>query len=494
MPLTVPALSFTEWIPFAVVLLSALAVILVEAFAPERRRVLAWISGLGLVVAGWSFWVGTLPEGRSFFLGMLMGDRLAGLGALLILFSSLMTVLLSSPSLKARSVNPGEYFALLLFAVFGILFLAFAQEILTIFICIEILSLSLYVLTGIDRRDPRALEAGFKYFILGSLASAFFIFGAAFLFGATASTRLDVIADRLALGMRPGIAGPEHISPMWVYVGAVLMIGGFSFKLSVAPFHMWAPDVYQGAPTPVTILIATASKVGGFIAFVRVIEALWNWPLFEQTLGPLLWALAAVSILWGNIAALMQRDLKRMLAYSSVAHGGYLMVAIAAYAHIQEASQFAAIRNAVIVYLLAYALMKIVAFGVVAALGPGAEIPMRNWRGIARRRPGVAAALALSMISLTGIPPTVGFIGKFYVFQLAVEVGLIPLAILAVLASVVSAFYYLRLVVTMYMEEPEPEVPGGLLAALPHGGAFALGLSTALVFLFGIAPIIFLVL
>ncbi len=183
-----------------------------------------------------------------------------------------------------------------------------------------------------------------------------------------------------------------------------------------------------------------------------------------------------------------------MLAYSSVAHGGYMMIAIASYAQVRDASQFEAIRNAILVYLLAYALMKILAFGVVAALGTGAEIPMRQWRGVARKRPGVAAALALAMVSLTGIPPTVGFIGKFYVFQVAIEVGLISLAILAVLASVVSAFYYLRLVVTIYMEEAEPELPGGLLANLSGGGVFALGLSAAFVFLFGIAPMIFLVL
>jgi len=495
MPFPVPDISIYEWIPFAVVLLAALAVILVDCFVAESRKAVAWIAGLSLVVAGWTVWGKMLPAGRIFFQGMLINDRMATLGALLVLFCGLATVLLSSRTVKEREFHSGEYYGLLLFALFGMMYLTVSQELLTVFLNIEILSLSLYVLTGMDRRNRRTLEAGFKYFILGSLASAFFIFGVAFLFGATATTRLDLVAERLARGFRPGLDGPVAINPLWVFVGASMMLAGLSFKLSIAPFHMWAPDVYEGAPTPVTMIIATASKVGGFIVLVRVVEALWNWqPLFTQLIGPLLWMLAAVSIVWGNLAALVQKDLKRMLAYSSVAHGGYMMVAITAYAKVRDAGQFEALRNAIIIYLLAYALMKIVAFGVVAGLGKNSEVPIRQWRGLAKKRPGVAAALALAMISLTGIPPTVGFIGKFYVFQQAVEVGLIPLAILAVLMSVVSAFYYLRVVVTLYMEEAEPEVPEGLLAALPEGGAFALGLSVGLVFLFGLAPMIFLVL
>jgi len=274
----------------------------------------------------------------------------------------------------------------------------------------------------------------------------------------------------------------------------VMIAAGLAFKLSLAPFHMWAPDVYEGAPAPVTLFIATASKVAGFIAAVRIFEALAPWAMFREALGPVLWSLAAVSAVWGNLAALVQRDLKRMLAYSSVAHGGYMMVAVAALAWANDAVQVAAIRQAILVYLLAYVLMNVVAFGVIAAIGPDAEIPMERWRGLARKRGGLAAAMALAMVSLTGIPPTVGFAGKLYVFQSAIDTGLIGLAIVAVLASVVSAFYYLRVVVLMYMEESEGEVPKGLLARISGGGAFALGLTSALVFLFGLAPMIFLVL
>jgi NADH-quinone oxidoreductase subunit N len=495
MSFPIPSVSLHEWVPFAILLATALAVLLLDAFAPRRHFALAWVSGLGLLVTGWTLWGQMLPAQGPFFLGMLVNDRMAVLGGLLIVFASLATLLLSAPDIKQRGIRPGEYYALLLFAAFGMVFLTVSNELLVIFLNIEILSLSLYVLSGMDRKDPRAIEAGFKYFILGSLASALFVFGAAFVFGATGSTQLHVIAERLARGIRPGISGiPEAVNSFWVFVGMAMMLSGLGFKLSLAPFHMWAPDVYQGAPTPVSMLIATASKVAGFIVLVRVVEAAAVWPLFADAIAPLLMGMAVVSMVWGNVAALVQRDLKRLLAYSSVAHGGYMMVAVCCLVGGTDATQIAGVHQAVVMYLLAYVLMNIVAFGVLAALGPKAELPLDQWKGLAKRRGGVAAALALALVSLTGIPPTVGFIGKFYVFQLAVDTGLILLAVAAVLVSVISAFYYLRIVVYMYMEEAPAELPQGLLGVLPQGGVFALGLSASLVLLFGIIPMVFFVL
>ncbi len=489
MAFPVPTISCLEWLAYSLPLLAALGVILLDCFAPARRGWILGVTVAGLALTGAALAAAWLPPQGRYFLDMMRHDRLAVLGGLLVVFTALAAALVSAPFLKERKIQEGEYYALLLFAAFGALLLTAAQELITLFLGVEILSLALYVMAGMDRRNPRSLEAGFKYFILGSMAAAFFIFGAAFLFGATGTTKLHLIAERLETGYWLAPAGKVYINPLWVYFGAILALAGLSFKLSLAPFHMWAPDVYEGAPTPVTLLIATASKVGGFVLLLRLIEALYPWALFREAIGPVLWALALISAVWGNLAALVQSDLKRMLAYSSVAHGGYLMIAVACYAWAPDAGWFAEIRSAALIYLLAYTLMKILAFGAIACLGPAADLPVREWGGLARGRAGLAAAIALAMVSLTGIPPTVGFIGKFYVFRLAIDSGLFALSLIAVLASVVSAFYYLRVVVTMYMEEKEPAP--ALLAALPRGGVFTLGLSAALVFLFGLAPMIF---
>ncbi|MEP6716995.1 MAG: NADH-quinone oxidoreductase subunit N [Terriglobia bacterium] len=406
------------------------------------------------------------------FSKLLVVDGFATFFRLLVLGIGILSVLISYRSLEREGAETGEYHALLLFSVMGQCLMVAANDLMMIFIGLEISSIASYVLTGYLRNDRRNNEAALKYFLLGSFATGFFLYGIAVVYGMTATTKLDEI--RLALN------APDTSLSM-VGVAAALMIVGLGFKISAAPFQMWAPDVYQGAPTPVSAFMATGPKAAAFAIFVRIfmtsfhqITALWE---------PLIWVSALLSMTIGNFAALTQNNLKRMLAYSSIAHAGYILVAFAA------RSQFGT--AAIMFYLAAYGLMNIGAFAVIIHISGRGErhLQLEDLAGLSKKQPVVAALMTVFLLSFIGVPLTGGFFGKFYIFRAALDSNLIWLTVLGLVNSAVAAYYYLRLLVIMYMHEPgevanslEPLSPGlGAALAIPAIGTFLLGMAPGVI-------------
>ena len=374
------------------------------------------------------------------FGGMLVVDGFATFFRVLVMAVGLLTVLASYRFLRRQGAEAGEYHALLLFSIAGQSLMAAANDLIVIFIGLEISSIASYVLAGYFRDDKRSNEAALKYFLLGSFATAFFLYGVALIYGSTGTINLTAVRRVVA-----GIDGPAP-SPLFLAVAAALMFVGLGFKVSAAPFQIWAPDVYQGAPTPVTAFLSTGPKAAAFAIFLRIfmtafepIGAAWE---------PLVWLSALVSMTIGNFAALMQPNVKRMLAYSSIAHAGYVLVALAARS---EAGTAAAM-----FYLAAYAFMNLGAFAVVGHLsGKGERYQnVEDFAGLGQKQPLTAAMFAIFLLSLIGVPLTGGFFGKFYIFKAAMESRLVWLAVLGLLISAVAAYYYLRLLVMMYFREP----------------------------------------
>ncbi|MBX3729792.1 MAG: NADH-quinone oxidoreductase subunit N [Candidatus Sumerlaeia bacterium] len=554
----VPQVALDQVLPFALLIGAGLVILALDALldfargmTPARRdNILCWVTGISLLGAGFTHYADFLgANSRPFLEGAFRADAFGNLGALVIILAALAFVVMSPSLIRRRRLPAGELYALLLFSCSGMTMLTVANELVTAFICIEILSLALYVMAGIDRRSRRGGEAAFKYFILGAFASAFLVFGIAFLYGATGTTQLFgqgatydrmMAAERLGMPITLPLGEPTYnmginevlhagqrvvtvsqpvseivdgqvvvtdqivstlaaVNPMWLFLGFALVFVGLCFKLSLAPFHMWAPDVYEGAPTLSAMFIATASKVAAFAFLVHLVEAMSFWSHFPAASGFLIGGVAMVSILWGNLGAVVQSNFKRLLAYSSIAHGGYLTIAIATLVHPEvfgDYDRIERVRSAILFYLFAYTAMNILAFGVAAYLGARGEGDIRNYRGLFRRRPAVALAMALSMLSLMGlgIPLLIGFWGKMYVFKEAIDVGLISLVIVGAAGNVVSAFYYLRVVVEMFMRDDLPaDAPP---EESPRGLAFPLVLvaSSALVVLFGFLPPLFLAL
>ncbi len=377
-------------------------------------------------------------------------------------------MLLSIDYLRRNGVESGEYYALVLFSTSGMLLLTSASDLIVVFLAIELMSLSLYVLSGLFKRRRQAGEASMKYFLLGAFASAFLLYGIALLYGATGTTSIDRIAAAAA-------AAPHDTL---LIAGLGLLLVGFGFKISSAPFHMWAPDVYEGAPTSVTALIATGSKAAVFAVLVRLL--LSGVRAVQADWTAVLWVLAALTMTLGNVVAIAQSNLKRMLAYSSIAHVGYMLVGLAAGG--------AAGAGAVLFYLLAYTFTTAGTFGVITVCVRAGEeaVDVRDYAGLGRRHPVLAFALALLLLSLVGIPPLAGFVGKFYLFGAAVRAGFVWLAVLGVLNSAIAAYYYLRVIVTMYMQEPDeqsasvaPSFAGGLALTIAVIGVVLLGLMPA---------------
>jgi NADH-quinone oxidoreductase subunit N len=403
------------------------------------------------------------------FSGLLIVDGFGTLFRVLVIGVGALTVFTSNSFLTREGANSGEYYALVLFSVVGQCVMVTANDLIMVFIGLEISSISSYVLAGYLRDDKRANEAALKYFLLGSFATAFLLYGIALIYGATGSTNLVNIRAAVS----SATAAP---SIMLVGIAAALMLVGFGFKISAAPFQMWAPDVYQGAPTPVTAFLSAGPKAAAFAVFLRVFMTSFQ-PIGESWL-PLVWISALLSMTIGNFAALLQTDVKRMLAYSSIAHAGYILVAITA----QSEEGIAA----AMFYLAAYVLMNIGAFAVVAHVSGKGEkyLKIQDLAGLGTRLPMTAAAFSIFLLSLIGVPLTGGFFGKFYIFKAALESKLIWLAVLGLLNSAVAAYYYLRILVVMYMQEPGEAVlelgplPMGLKAALiaPLVGILLLGI------------------
>ena len=459
----------TAIIPVVIVVLSACAAMIGEAFRqPGERMPIAGFGLIGLAgtaVASVALW-GT--DAQSF--GVIRSDNFALFINLVLCIVGVLTMLFSDEIVEREQIPPGEYYALTLFAISGMMLMAAATDLLVIFLALEVLSLSVYVLTGIRRASPAGAEAAFKYFLLGAFSSAFFLYGVAYAFAISGSTRLDVLGSVLS----SQAAGAPPTTMALIAVG--LLAVGFAFKVSAVPFHMWTPDAYEGAPTIVTAFMSTGVKAAAFAAFVRVFLAPFE-PLKDQWI-PVLSIIAAATMILGTVVGVVQSNIKRMLAYSSIAHAGYLLLGIIATTDTGKA--------AVLFYLLAYAVSNLGALGIVALLGT-AQHPhdeLRDFAGLWKSRPGLAGLMTVFLLSLGGFPPLAGFIGKWYIFAAAVERGHYWLAILAVLTSVVSVFFYLRIVVMMYMTEgteiARPRVP------LP--ATVGLVLATVAVFYLGILP------
>jgi NADH-quinone oxidoreductase subunit N len=452
---------------------AAAALLLFDSLAPgENHRSLALFSLAGLAAAAaYSIFLWTWAERpdtpAAALGGMVAVDRYSVFLRLVLLAVAALGVALAYHYLDRADEVRGEYYSLLLFATAGMTLFVSAADLILSFLALEILSLALYLMTGFSFRRLASSEASMKYFLLGAFSSAFFLYGIALLYGASGSTNLAQIAT--------GLAGEG--GSMGLALAAAGLLGvGFAFKVGAVPFHMWTPDAYQGAPTCVTAFMSAATKVAAFGAFIRVFDVALS-PLVRDW-RPFVWVLAALSMVVGSVVAIAQTDVKRMLAYSSVAHAGFILVGLAAGS--QQGIQGA------MFYLVAYAVMILGAFGVAMVVSVRGEsnTALASYAGLARRSPFLAAMLALFLLSLAGIPPAAGFIAKVAVFAAAVQAGYWELVLIAVIASVVAAFFYIRVIVLMYMRDPE-EVPVPERTSLIR---VAVGAPAFLTLLFGVAP------
>ncbi|OGO08597.1 MAG: hypothetical protein A2Z66_01415 [Chloroflexi bacterium RBG_13_66_10] len=432
-----PLLLLTGW---------ACALMLLDAFIPAGRKGLtAGLAALGMVAA----FIALVPRfgiATEAFGGMLLVDGFASFLDVVFLASGLFGIALAYDYLKRMGIERGEYYSLLLFSVCGMMLMGRAGDLIVVFLALELLSIPLYVLAGFAVPRLESEESALKYFLLGAFATGFVVYGIALTYGAVGSTRLDAILE----AVRAGAALPGLL-----LAGVGLILIGLGFKVAAVPFHMWTPDVYQGAPSAVTAFMSVGAKAGGFAALLRVlITAL---PDVAAAWAPAVAWISALTMVWANLAAIGQVNIKRMLAYSSIAHGGYILMALAASSSTAAAPQAA---SAALFYLAAYAITNLGAWAVVLTMErqEGAGLSIEEYAGLGQRRPVLALAMAAFMLSLTGVPPTIGFVGKFYLFRSAIDAGLIWLALVGVITSLVSAYYYLRVVVVMFMRPGEPQV------------------------------------
>jgi len=469
--------------PFGIVACGALAVLMGEVFLARRRSfvgrpvtrewigtVLAGISSLFLFVAlvvSVQFFV-SLPAQPLVFdpaNPMVAMDRLTAFATALVCIVSIFTCWLSASYLVELGINHGEYYALLLLASAGMILTVQSVDLMTLFLGIELMSIPIYALAGFARRSLESNESALKYFLIGSFTSAILLYGMALLYGTTGAT--DFAKMRTAF---------DAANPL-ALVGLGFVVVGFGFKVASVPFHQWAPDVYEGAPTPVTSYMAAAVKVAAFVALLRLVTSAFG-PI-DARLSDLFWALSAASVVVGNVMAVIQDNVKRMLAYSSVANAGYILVGFAV--------GTPAAHEAVLYFLLVYLFMNVGAFAVVIALANGGRDRDRfdDFAGLAQKRPALAALLTLFLVAQAGLPGTGGFIAKFTMFAAAVQSGFVWLTVIAVLGSAVSFYYYLRLPVLMYMREPAPDEPR---LETSTGEGLVLALCAIAIVLLGIFP------
>jgi NADH-quinone oxidoreductase subunit N len=466
--------DYLRYLPEIILSVVGTLIMFFEALMGERRKpALAWLAIGGLLASIWGSVVASAVGGFG-FQNMVIVDGFATFFRVLVLVVGLLTILMSVQYLEREKANAGEYYALLLFSIAGQCVMVSANELIMIFIGLEISSIASYILAGYLRDDRRNNEAALKYFLLGSFATAFLLYGIAWVYGTTGTTNLAEIRRTL---MTPEIA------PSMVLIGtaAALMFVGFAFKVSAAPFQVWAPDVYQGASAPVSAFLSTGPKAAAFAVMIRVYVTAFG-PIANRW-EPFMWGSAIATMVVGNFAALTQTNIKRLLAYSSIAHAGYVLVAIAANSEIGNA--------AAMFYLAAYALMQIGSFSVVTYFARQGEkyVNVEDLAGLGVRQPMVAAMMTIFLLSLIGIPLTGGFFGKFYIFKAALDSNLVWLTVIGLLNSAVAAYYYLRIIVVMYMQEPTaasenvgPLGPGLRLAMVGSAiGTIALGIFPSLV-------------
>jgi NADH-quinone oxidoreductase subunit N len=492
-----PDVNFLIILPELIVGVVAVIVMLVDAFAREKQR---WMTGivslLGLAAAAiacvW-MWQGGVASPETDFNGMIVIDELRLAFTLIFLFVSALTILISVVWVEGENLPAGEFHSLLMFATSGMMLMASGNDLVIIFLGLEILSIATYVMAGFRRTDLRSNESSLKYFILGSFSSAFLLYGIALIYGATATTNglpgttnITQIAARLNDSQYPAL----------LFAGAALMLVGFGFKIATAPFHVWTPDVYEGAPTPVTAFMAAGPKAAGFASFLRVF--IFGFPFVVATAGVLspdamihkawitaLTVLAALTMIVGNIVAIVQNNVKRMLAYSSIAHAGYALVGFVAAGAASDAAKRSEALAAVAFYMLTYAVMNLGAFAVVTLISRGGDrrTEVEDYNGIGFRAPVLAFALSLFLLSMLGLPLTAGFMGKIMVFRAALDEGFYYLVVIGVINTAISAYYYLRLIIVMFFRErttewSAPVIPASITVALIITvlGTFYLGL------------------
>ncbi|MDY6861491.1 MAG: NADH-quinone oxidoreductase subunit N [Thermodesulfobacteriota bacterium] len=441
-----------------IILAIAASIILISGvFFPKAKKEIFGIMGLfGIVFAFiYNFYYWGKPA-QIVFSGMLIVDKLGIFISSVFLLAAFITILLSFSYLKIEKINHFEYYVLIILSVIGMILMVKSQDLIMLFLGLETLSLSIYVLAGFLRDDPKSNEASLKYFLLGAFSSAFFLYGIALTYGACGTIKLDLIAEQIAQ------AGLLH--DKFMLMGLSLLLVGFAFKVALVPFHMWVPDVYEGAPIPITAFMSVAPKAAGFVALLRVV--VFALSEMQMEWGPIFWVLSVLTMTIGNIIAISQTSIIRMLAYSSIAHAGYILIGLTAANEIGNAG--------VLYYLLAYTFMNLGAFGVVIVIaekGKG-RTNIEDYSGMAGSYPLLAVTMAIFMFSLAGIPPFAGFFGKFYVFSGAIKAGYIWLAIIGVFNSLISVYFYLRVTVMMYMKDPAQEfgpvnfAPGIIIALI----------------------------
>jgi NADH-quinone oxidoreductase subunit N len=448
------SLNIYAILPAVVLSIFGIAVMVSEPFVSERNKsALGWVALAGTIAAMFALIPMAAQRGQWYSNLWIVDDYDVFLTFVFLLIAAI-TILTSLDFLRRENMNHPEFYALLLFATAGMAMMAASNELVMVFLGLEILSIATYVMAGFRRTDLKSNESALKYFLLGSFSSAFFLYGVALIFGATGSTNLLTIAESLR-SSQPQLGLVE--------LSAALMLIALCFKVAVAPFHIWTPDVYEGAPTPVTGFMSVGPKAAGFAVLFRVF--LTAFPSIENRWASAIWLIAALTMVLGNVIAVVQPNIKRMLAYSSIAHAGYVAVAFAATSdHGVSAALF---------YLLAYSLMNLGAFAIVTILSRSEDklVNLSDYAGLGAKRPVLAAVLALFLLSLAGVPGTAGFAGKFFIFRAALESRLIWLAVIGVITTVVSFYYYLYVIVQMYMREPSGDfadvrVCGSLKAAL----------------------------
>ena len=472
--ITLPIVNMTPILPEIFLSVLAMALLLINVFSPNSKKsYLGYISFVGVMVAGFivvSGWNGHIES----FSGSVVQDNFATFFKVIFLLAAGLAILISDQYMEREGCNHGELYPIILFTVVGMMLMASGTDLMTIFLGLEVMSVSLYVLAGFNRDNIKSNEAGLKYFLLGAFSTGFLLYGMALIYGATGTTRIAKIAVIVGQMTLPS-------ANIMLLAGMLLMFTGFAFKIAAAPFHMWTPDVYEGAPTPMTAFMSTGPKAAAFAASLRIF--LVALPTLQVEWSQLLWVLAVLTMTVGNITALRQDNIKRMLAYSSIAHAGYCLVGFAAGNSTGT--------GGILFYMLSYTFMNIGAFAIIILVAKKGEPngTVMDLAGFGFKHPLLALAMTVFMFSLAGVPPTAGFIGKFYLFSGAIQKGYIWLAILGVLNSAASVYYYLRVIVYMYMKEPNEEFEWTKVTAPV---ALAIVLSVAGTLIPGIVPSILL--
>lgn len=479
-------LNVAATLPVTLLALGTCVFLLIDLFVPkERKYITAWLSlgglGVSLLLALLSLGdVIELGTGGEVFSGLYIADRFTDAVNVVALITAILGVMVAYNYLQRTGMQRGEYYYLLLFTTVGVMFMGASGDLITVFVALELLSIPLYILSGFRWPQEESEESAMKYFILGAFASGFLVYGIALIYGATGTTSFEGIWRAVNT-----IVAEDSPNQYLLMVGAGLVLVGLGFKVAAVPFHMWTPDVYQGAPTSVVAYMSVAAKVGGFAAMVRVLGAgMPHFAVDGDTVAvwqTTVWVLAALTMILGNFVAIVQTELKRLFAYSSIAHAGYMLLAIAAAGSAGVADEAA---QAVVIYLMAYAFTNVGAFSVIIALerDDASNTGMDSMRGLARSQPLLAGAMTVFMLSLTGIPLTGGFIGKWFVFRAAIDADLILVTVIGVLTSVISAFYYLRIVWYMYFEEGEGE------AQVPWPLAWGISIAAVGTLILGLFP------